>query len=43
MASQIFSGNWEKLDQPPAAPIHRGMVTIKVWRHLMQNPLSKTP
>jgi hypothetical protein len=33
----------EKRGQPIAAPVHQDMVTFKVWLHIMQNPLRKTP
>jgi hypothetical protein len=32
----------EKRGQLPASPVHRDMVTFKVWLQFMQNPWRKT-
>jgi hypothetical protein len=33
----------EKLGQLSASPVHRNVVTFKVWQQFVQNPLRKTP
>jgi hypothetical protein len=33
----------EKRGQLSAPPVHRDMVTFKVWQQIVQNPLRKTP
>jgi hypothetical protein len=33
----------EKRGQSPAAPVHKGMATFKVWQQIVQNLWRKTP